>query len=59
MLFEGPKEKFKGFSEVEYLEDYEKVGDSIDIYTSYTNPIPTTNITPVLILYFLSGGCLL
>ena len=56
VLFEGPKEKFKGFSEVEYLEDYEKVGDSIDIYTSYTNPIPTTNITNKIKVYDNSIG---
>ena len=45
VFFKGTKEKFNGFREVEYLNDYEKVGDSVDIYTSYTNPIKTIDIT--------------
>ena len=56
VLFEGSKEKFKGFSEVEYLTDYEKVGDSVDIYTSYTNPITTVEVTNKIKTYDNSVG---
>ena len=56
VLFEGTKEQFKGFREVEYLTDYEKVGDSVDIYTSYTNPITTIDITNKIKTYDNSVG---
>ena len=56
ILFKGKKEKFKGFSEVEYLTNYEKVGDSIDVYTSYTNPIATVDITNRIKTYDNSLG---
>ena len=56
VLYKGKKEQFKGFREVEYFEDYEKVGDSVDIYTNYTNPIQTMDITNRIKIYDNSIG---
>jgi hypothetical protein len=56
VLYKGTKEQFKGFREVEYFEDYEKVGDSVDIYTNYTNPIQTMDITNRIKIYDNSIG---
>lgn len=45
VLFAGSKEEFKGFRKVEYLNDYHKVGTTINIYTDCENPIKVEDIT--------------
>lgn len=45
ILFEGYRETFKGFREVEYEEGFKRVENEIFIYTSYDNPIKTADIS--------------
>lgn len=56
MLFNGEKEEFQGFRESEYLEDYIKTENTINLYTSYNNLINTNDITSNIKCYDNNKG---
>ena len=56
LLFIGSKEEFKGFREVDYLDDYERISSTIDIYTGCDNPIKIEDITSKLKTYDNESG---
>ena len=51
ILFKGSKEKFQGFRSPEYLNDFEKITENINIYTSWENPIFLETITSKIKFY--------
>jgi hypothetical protein len=55
-LFLGEKEQFQGFRENEYLDDYMKVSDTINIYSDCINPITVEEITSKLRVYDNNDG---
>ena len=56
ILYQGVKEDFQGFREAEYLEDYVRVDNSINLYTSYNNLINTSDITSKIKCYDNNKG---
>ena len=51
ILFKGTKDKFKGFRSPEYLKDFEKITENINIYTSWENPISLESLTSKIKFY--------
>ena len=51
ILYKGTKSEFKGFRKSEYINNYKKAGESLDIYTSCNNPIKTEDITSKIKCY--------
>lgn len=51
ILFEGEKESFKGFKKNEFMDDYHKLEQSFNIYTSYSNPIKIEDISSKIKVY--------
>lgn len=51
VLIKGKKDKFVGFKANEFLDNYAKIHDSLNIYTDYQNPIKTDDITQKIRVY--------
>lgn len=56
LLFEGSKEEFKGFREVDHLDNYIRSENTIDIYTSIDAPIKVEEITSKIKAYDNESG---
>ena len=56
LFFAGEKEKFQGFRENEYFDDYVKITNTINIYSDCTNPITVEEITRKLKVYDNTSG---
>lgn len=56
ILYKGEKEDFQGFRMNEYITDYVKADDVIDLYTSYNNLITIEEITSKIKCYDNNKG---